>query len=1454
MKNDIIRKLTSLTLMTIMVAGGLTFAIPSALPQAVAAPETDGDLTVSSTEFGGQQVIEIKVDDSNTRSTTDPFTLSVTIDGNDVHMIQATTGVWYAYVADDDAEPNPLIGDIDRASLAPETSATSVFDLTLAHAPNANANTAASNPATIAANWPYVQLYDFTSGNDLDVVYGSDKVTVTYDDDLTGSASISLDRDEIAEGNTVHVTISDTRLNMDPTGEDTWRLYTDGVAALAVAGATANDPTTYPNVTLGSDGHGDLDLPSVLATDPTNYVEVTEDDRNSGAFGSVLDDNDDSSITLSGAQENARHTVFYAGNDDGFIVRDFSTGIAITTADDFWNSGEAATVTLDAKNLDTNTKTSQDLSVADSDIVPTLRFGDPITIEDFTPHDYGALEFGDTEASHVSNDDPTNNLDENANRTSVKGLSITTVTNTGAGTDGTNTTSINGGMITLDDGVVESKIYRLDIAVPAEGAGPGTTLFNVDTSTLPTEKQVIAPFYYVHSYTSAENVNLNLTGTGDTIIVPLNKVVTAADNPLPAELRLSVGDDSTGGFTDTDVIILDILSFGETDDGVENNAIYRHELAETDAGGSFEGTIEYIMLNQINIADSATYDIDTDGDELTIIIDDEYTGSDAPQISYAGETARVGVMTSGGTVSFDSDSYSTFGTVTVTLVDQDLNVDDSEAESYTIENDGSVRDADSTKPLLEFEISGIAWDDRCGKGLGLPPAFTLEESADSPGTFTAEFDIPSSYCDESDDSDNAERNDKLGTGTVTGKSIQVLYYDFRDDTGIESTWSDSATIQASSGTVSLDRNVYPVPSALIVDSDNNELRGEKAVTVHIEISDPDHNSDSAVLNKIDSSAVNVAITPVSASSPTSITNERTDANDNARPSLLDDANRDNREINTLATEFEETSEDSGIFTETIEIPYDILGYTANNDLRDPISQSYILSVTYSDESDATGASAEVTDSAIFNIGTASIGTDATEYALKQKAFIELVDHDSNYDSDSRETVSLKYIEWEGSADTTLDHEDNPDFDPSTPFLRETEANSGIFLVEITIPEKVKDRGEFSEDVGLGESITLTYTDYSPAGADYPGLDDRSVETGFTISRVGASLTLDKDIYSWRDRITITVVAPDFNIDALAVESIDRDLVNIRSQLGSDTVLLAETGSNTGIFQGTVDLGGFAYNVAKGVMAQPAGMLEVGNEDGISVTFTYDEDERDLVQSALIRWNVAEVSWLEDSYREGATGILRVVDIDRNLHPDTPDSIETIVFSDTYRGGIRVALTETEPNSGVFEGEVIFDVLHSEGNRLQVSEGDIVTAAYDDRTLPPPDGEDDSLRITGTTTVGSIVPPLERVAVSNLGVVDALGTAVDSVSVGQQVNIAADLASAQSRSQDYAYLLQIQNMDGVTVHLSWTASSLAGFGGANVSQSWTPDEAGSYTATVFVWESLTNPTALSPQNSIDITVV
>ena len=99
MKNDIIRKLTSLTLMTIMVAGGLTFAIPGALPQAVAASETSGPLTVSTTEFGGVQVLEIVVDDPKIADVSVTHAqLFIDVGDNSVRMYQASTGDWYAYV------------------------------------------------------------------------------------------------------------------------------------------------------------------------------------------------------------------------------------------------------------------------------------------------------------------------------------------------------------------------------------------------------------------------------------------------------------------------------------------------------------------------------------------------------------------------------------------------------------------------------------------------------------------------------------------------------------------------------------------------------------------------------------------------------------------------------------------------------------------------------------------------------------------------------------------------------------------------------------------------------------------------------------------------------------------------------------------------------------------------------------------------------------------------------------------------------------------------------------------------------------------------------------------------------------------------------------------------------------------------------------------------------------
>jgi hypothetical protein len=90
-------------------------------------------------------------------------------------------------------------------------------------------------------------------------------------------------------------------------------------------------------------------------------------------------------------------------------------------------------------------------------------------------------------------------------------------------------------------------------------------------------------------------------------------------------------------------------------------------------------------------------------------------------------------------------------------------------------------------------------------------------------------------------------------------------------------------------------------------------------------------------------------------------------------------------------------------------------------------------------------------------------------------------------------------------------------------------------------------------------------------------------------------------------------------------------------------------------------------------------------------------------------------------------------------------------------------------------------------------------------------------------------------------------------VNKQVQITSDVTNGQDRTQPFAYLVQIQNQDGVVVSLSWLSGSLDAGQSLNPSQSWIPVSPGTYTAQIFVWAGINNPDALSPPLSMVITV-
>ena len=537
-----------------------------------------------------------------------------------------------------------------------------------------------------------------------------------------------------------------------------------------------------------------------------------------------------------------------------------------------------------------------------------------------------------------------------------------------------------------------------------------------------------------------------------------------------------------------------------------------------------------------------------------------------------------------------------------------------------------------------------------------------------------------------------------------------------------------------------------------------------------------------------------------------------------------------------------------------------------------ILQGDILQIEYEDPTDASGDINTVTDSATFDLRNGVLQSDKSVYIIGSDAILTLIEPDLDLDNDQAETWDLDLIEWDSDAATvTMGDADGEGaaFDPEPLNFRETGDSTGIFQIVIEIPEELE-----GDRLERGEEIILEYTDWGPSGSDFVGEEDEDVNLTLYTSNFGATVELDQKVYTWTDKAYVTIVAPDHNFDGDLIDEIgntDLDPIKISTR-GSDldNYKLVETGTDTGIFTGEVILTGFTHDAdgdtttgdslgndvvgrAPSGVGPTDGLLPADDDDGLTVSFEFSEDET-VVGSALIRWNIGEVQWLEASYPASGTGVVRVIDPDMNLDPEAVDNFDVDVWSDSDAGGIDLTVTETNEATGIFEGTVFFTVTdESSGHRLRVAEGDTVTAEYEDNTLPDPYTTADELDITATSLIGTVVPPLERAPAANCRVVDAFGNSLDSVAQGQQAQITCDVANGQDREQAFAYLIQIQDSDGVTVSLAWITGSLSPGQSFSPALSWIAEQSGSYDVTAFVWESVDNPTALSPPQGIGITV-
>ena len=1360
-------------------------------------------------------------------------------------------------------------------------------------------------------------------------------------------------------------------------------------------------------------------------------MTLTETGANTGIFRNWSEDIETNMIIASDAKRGTQATLNWNDEEYSILVMPFWGTVEFNTeyGDGIgaeWNSGEIVEVVITDGDMNYDARLGDTLSIkSNTTIVPALKIGSPITGSSLESISHVAQEQNPVELAAGVNDNVCSSDYSSADATSYnqcyEKYSERTMWNVNTADvtfangdefkfvyDGTTLTDWKT-FVTGANGSSAYQYFQYDFRSFNGGSDNADTWVNFtvrDGSAITSTSEETEIIHMIDRSDGSDTSNLTATAmcqglvgtcmyqgfTQQTSSVASHKTFPNVENidngteefNIFANITsfASTSDQNTTLFTlsagTNYPFYLDVVRYGQSNDGVtsgdrHNDSIIRMEVDETDNNtGVFVAELEYIMLNQLNVNNSGTYNATKSfDDENIMVVHNDLTDEDEIRINYFDKGAdgvqtqvadQLAAPTHSGVVELDNDSYKEADTVVVTLNDSDLNTNPDLINIYTVvttDGDpaydqvgepyyGSNSVGDSFGRMLDITFDDETWlnsdqgtlctaggSDGAGTptgddGLGAS-GFTLVETGSNTGVFTGDFQIPAEYC---------SRSGSNTASSSMGVDIEVNYVDYRDASGEIIEVGDGAGIRGNTGSVSLDRTVYPVPFGTIGDfsvestksnpngrslfpvnsasittlNDASETIGSGDLTIHIRVDDPDYDvsatgEDSIAENTTSSSnrgPLKIYVSRGSAQVVLATAGADTASNGFITSSVVTcgvqtettdgSGNNCTRELGSIS----ETAPDSGVFELDMTVRYtdgpasadcstltnswtqtDGGGTAETDRFADAatsgdhcILQGDVITVEYTDQNDASGNSGVAYDSATFDLRNGVLQTDKSVYIIGSDIIMTLIEPDLDLESDESETWDLDLIEWDSDAATVTMGNlggEASSFDPEPSDFRETGDSTGIFQIVIEVPSSLG-----GSALDRGELISLTYTDWGPSGADFVGDEYTDIGLDLYTSNFGATIELDQKVYTWTDKVYITIVAPDHNFDGGLVDMIgDTDddplIIQTRSQKLTD-YKLAETGTDTGIFSGEVILKGFSHDAdgdpatgtgtgydVTGLSAATGsgptdGAIKAQDDDGLSISYEFNEDEV-VVGSALIRWNIGEAAWLDSSYPASGTGVVRIVDPDMNWDPENVDNFSIDVWSDSDAGGISLMVTETNEATGIFEGSVSFTADdESSGHRLRVAEGDTITAEYEDNTLPDPYTRSDDLDITGTAIIGTVIPPLERAPAANARVVDSFGNSLSEVSVDQQVQIEADLVNGQDRDQSFAYLVQVQDGNGVTVSLAWITGQLAAGQSFSPALSWIPSSSGSYEATVFVWESVDNPTALSDTVSVSIRVV
>ena len=104
---------------------------------------------------------------------------------------------------------------------------------------------------------------------------------------------------------------------------------------------------------------------------------------------------------------------------------------------------------------------------------------------------------------------------------------------------------------------------------------------------------------------------------------------------------------------------------------------------------------------------------------------------------------------------------------------------------------------------------------------------------------------------------------------------------------------------------------------------------------------------------------------------------------------------------------------------------------------------------------------------------------------------------------------------------------------------------------------------------------------------------------------------------------------------------------------------------------------------------------------------------------------------------------------------------------------------------------------------------------------------------------------QKAEIKNARLLNSFGDIMSqNINTSQQIQISADVLNQQATKQEFVYIVQILDGNGIEQKITWFSASLGPQQSLSPALSWTPTVPGTYTAEIYVWDSIRDANALA----------